>query len=153
ERLHTCYRNDSFREVAPGVWLPWEQSRVAHRGPTPGEIPDDELLVFLRATSRVRNLRVNDVPEETFTFRPPPGTAVTPTDKKGGEFVTPGGVDLLDQSARTGGKILRLRAAGPPPPDKMRHVFWPLTGTLAGTAVVVGLWLAVRGRRRASAPL
>jgi len=146
-RLHTCYVNTSFREVAPGVWLPWELRRVAHRGRSPGEIPDDELLVFMRATSRVRSLRVNDVPEETFHFQPPPGTGVNNRDRKDEDFVTPGGTDLLDNSVRIGQKILRLHAAQSPPHEEQWGVVWPFGVGLGAVAVGLAAWLVVRRLR------
>jgi hypothetical protein len=147
ERLHACYTNASFREVVPGVWLPWELRRVAHRGRSPGEVPDDELLVFLRATRHIRKLRVNDVPEETFHFQPPPGTAFNNEDRNGANYATPGGIDLLDNSVRIGRKILRLRAAQSPAHEEQGGVVWPVAGVLAGAAVGLAAWLAVRRRR------
>jgi hypothetical protein len=153
ERLHACYVNDSFREVAPGVWLPWELSRVAHRGPSPGEIPNDDLLVSTRATRRITSLRINDVPEETFLCRsPPPGTGVETRDNVNGSYMIPGGTDLLDVSVRIGQKILQLRPDYTHIPDKKWGVTRTVGAASGAAAVVILLWVAVRYFRRSPAP-
>src|SRR5207302_1361055 len=147
ERIHTFYSNASFREVVPGVWLPWEFRRVVHRGRSPGEVPDDDLLVLMRARRRLKSLRVNDVAETTFCFQPPPGTAVNDRDRADGDFVTPGGIDLLDNSVWIGRKILRVHSARSPPHEEQGRVVWWVGGILAGVVAGMAAWLAVRRRR------
>jgi len=154
--LHGCYTNSSFREVAPGVWLPWEVRRVIHRGRSPGENPDDHQVLF-SATRRISKLRVNDVADETFIFRPPPGTGISDQDRKDNDFVTPGGIDFLDQTVRSSQKILRVHAAQSPPHDEKGGVAWSAAGILAGAAVGIVVWLAIRryrgqARRMSMAP-
>lgn len=109
ERLHFAYENGAFREVAPGAWLPTELTRIVHRGPDgPGVIPEDDLLIFARATRRVTELRVNEVTDNLFEPSYLPGTMIHDFDADT-TTVIPGGVDLLDDSIRIARTILQRR--------------------------------------------
>ncbi|HUY91554.1 MAG TPA: hypothetical protein VMV10_22630 [Pirellulales bacterium] len=81
-----CVLSD-YREVIPGLWLPYEIVR---------ELP----AVPLKSRFLVDRYSINDVKSEDFAFDPPPGTIVADRDT-GSATQLRGGFDHLDFVARS----------------------------------------------------
>lgn len=96
--LYTRYELSDFREMKPDIWIPWRLRRIVYDTAVrkPGTTPT--IIVEGRAT--VVRAVVNEVPEDLFQFKPPPGTLVQNRDS--GQFEQiPGGLAFLDTVIKT----------------------------------------------------
>jgi len=98
--LRFTYQNADFREVAPKLWLPWELSRTVYYGPGAEKNRD-----ILDGTLTIVRMEVNNVADEVFHFTPEPGTRVYDVDRNEVKQL-PGGLEVMDQVARAGRRIV-----------------------------------------------
>ena len=153
EKAFAYYRNSSFKEVLPDVWLPLQLSRTIHRGTSGEDIPSDDLLIYARATQYIKSIHVNDSEETQFAPQYLPGTIVTNVDTKQ-SYPVSGGLDLLDESISTGTKLIRLKAPDSWEAANLRSLIvkYGLPIMLA-LALVSAIWFLLKTVRMSSMPV
>jgi hypothetical protein len=147
--LKERWHNTEFREVLPGLWLPW--SWHVDRCPSHLAPADVRGKPLLRYGSQVKTLELNNVPDSLFELKFDPGTSVMdttlkPATKEGPEpvgYVQPADPSQLDEVIH--------KALGKTPPSSALS-WWSLAlmgavSLLAVTALLLWMW-----RRRSSMP-
>jgi hypothetical protein len=121
------------REFRPGVWLPtrFHNLQYDHKAKDPAARGRKTLDSYLH----VRQTRVNDVEDELFEYKPPPGAI-----RLGAEAMPPqtatGGLDLVDDLARWI-EVYQLTEAGKNPAARAGGAFRVNGLWVAATVVVV----------------
>jgi hypothetical protein len=87
------YELSDFRQVGPGIWIPWRLRRTTYdslvrQGEQGPRLNRD-------VVAAVERVQINDVPEELFRFTPPPGALVQDRDAHK-TWQIPGGLSFLE---------------------------------------------------------
>lgn len=140
----TC---DRFREVLPGLWLPLHATVDWFADPAaPARLRDVPLVQF---DLDVETIAVNDLPDELFEFKPPPGTIVAdyrdglPSPQGRGPLPTRRIVN--DQGAIVDHKLPTTLPQAAPIPGIRRH---PVNFIVGVASILIMLFCVLLARRK-----
>ncbi len=135
----------SQREVAPGLWLPFDVHQVLFEP----EQPSGRLVPFEETHCRVLRVDLSRADHIAFHFEPPPGTLVEDRDT-GIMTQVPGGIGFVDEVVDLAELRLRCRARSHPNPATITGRGWNrlvLFASIGGMSSLI-LWSIGRGLYR-----
>jgi hypothetical protein len=132
------YESSDFREVEPGIWLPWRMRRFVYDPAADSHGHTSRAIAVKDALCIVEQVEVNRVSEQLFHFDPPPGTFVKNLDDQSTRQI-PGGRDFLEQVVAQARELPRVYAGASAPRRTDDSPTWPGYALVAAVALLAAI--------------
>ena len=108
--MRTLYWNSDFRQVVPGIWLPWRLHRTICRRAHNATREHERENVVIEAAQTIVRMQVNSIPQDMFVLKPQPGMLMFDAERNATWQIPGGEHQVLDQVVRAALASVRVEA-------------------------------------------